>query len=47
MKFYLLEDERSIGSTDLLVGSLAIATEVDRVVGASRPTLDGDQRTAT
>jgi hypothetical protein len=31
-KFYLLEKERSIGSTDPLVGSLAIATEADRMV---------------
>jgi hypothetical protein len=42
-KFYLLEEGRSIGSTDPLVGSLAIATEAVRMVGATRPTLDGDQ----
>jgi hypothetical protein len=38
-KFYLLEEARSIGSTDPLVGSLAIATEADGMVGISRPTL--------
>ena len=42
-KFYLLEEERSIGSTDPLVSSLAIATEADRKVGVSGPTLNGDQ----
>jgi hypothetical protein len=42
-KFYLFEEERSIGSTDPLVGSLAIAPEADRMIWASRPTLDGDQ----